>query len=266
MLKRQIAANRVSNAYLIEGYGDVETEAFEMAALLLEADALKRTRMSSGNELNFIHIKEPLKKEHVSLIQSQFQKSSQEGGRRVYLIESIDEASMSAMNSLLKFLEEPEGEVVALLTTTKPQRVLDTIRSRCVSIPVVHSDLELFEQAASDAGFDPLYGRYASYFTQRMHDIASTCEFMVPVFETFSEFQTLYQEKSPVEAGIYLQVTISKKKRAFTQEMFTSLVKIIAQEMPQLGLACAHVLDLSGPGMNVSFLTDLFILELRNEL
>jgi DNA polymerase III subunit delta' len=62
-----------------------------------------------------------------------------EGGRRVIIIGDADrlvpqEASPEAANALLKFLEEPPASSLIVLTTTEPNRVLPTIRSRAVPI------------------------------------------------------------------------------------------------------------------------------------
>lgn len=52
------------------------------------------------------------------------------GGRLVYVLRGIDNATMVAANRLLKTLEEPSPAVVALLTATSLGRVLPTIVSR----------------------------------------------------------------------------------------------------------------------------------------
>lgn len=61
------------------------------------------------------------------------------GGRRVILIGDAErlvpqESSQEAANALLKFLEEPPASALIILTTTDPNRVLPTIRSRAVPI------------------------------------------------------------------------------------------------------------------------------------
>ena len=42
--------------------------------------------------------------------------------------------STGATNSLLKFLEEPEGQILAILETTSLSRILPTIQSRCQTL------------------------------------------------------------------------------------------------------------------------------------
>lgn len=50
---------------------------------------------------------------------------------KVYIIDEVHMLSTAAFNALLKTLEEPPAQVVFVLATTDPQRVLPTIISRC---------------------------------------------------------------------------------------------------------------------------------------
>ncbi|MDK2970382.1 MAG: polymerase subunit delta [Candidatus Sumerlaeota bacterium] len=58
-----------------------------------------------------------------------------EGAYRVILIFGADTITLSAANSLLKLLEEPPSYLVLILVTNNAHRVLETIRSRCASLP-----------------------------------------------------------------------------------------------------------------------------------
>jgi len=51
---------------------------------------------------------------------------------KVYVIDECHMLSTAAFNALLKTLEEPPQQVVFILATTDPQRVLPTILSRCM--------------------------------------------------------------------------------------------------------------------------------------
>lgn len=53
------------------------------------------------------------------------------GRYRVFVIDECHMLSTAAQNALLKTLEEPPAHVVFILATTDPQKLLDTIRSRC---------------------------------------------------------------------------------------------------------------------------------------
>lgn len=53
------------------------------------------------------------------------------GAYKVYIIDEVHMLTTQAFNALLKTLEEPPSHVVFVLCTTDPQKLLDTILSRC---------------------------------------------------------------------------------------------------------------------------------------
>ena len=61
---------------------------------------------------------------------------SHRGGRRVAIVHPAEDMNAATANSLLKILEEPPEGAVFLLVSHRPARLLPTIRSRCVSVPV----------------------------------------------------------------------------------------------------------------------------------
>lgn len=62
--------------------------------------------------------------------------SSHRGGRRVVVVEPAESLNPAAANALLKVLEEPPADVVFLLVSGAPQRLLPTIKSRCRQFPL----------------------------------------------------------------------------------------------------------------------------------
>lgn len=54
-----------------------------------------------------------------------------QGRYKVYIIDEVHMLSTAAFNALLKTLEEPPSHVVFILCTTDPQKVPETIHSRC---------------------------------------------------------------------------------------------------------------------------------------
>jgi DNA polymerase-3 subunit delta' len=61
---------------------------------------------------------------------------SHRAGLRVAIIHPADEITEQAANAMLKSLEEPPLGAVFLLVSSRPARLLPTIRSRCVPVPV----------------------------------------------------------------------------------------------------------------------------------
>lgn len=76
-------------------------------------------------------LKQDITVEEVRRLKSFFGLSAADGGRRVVIVDPVDEMNTSAANALLKLLEEPPADTVMLLIAHQPARLLPTILSRC---------------------------------------------------------------------------------------------------------------------------------------
>ncbi len=74
---------------------------------------------------------EPIRSLAIELTQT-----PQVASRQVVWIQQAERMTVQAANALLKTLEEPNGAVVILLTTTRARQLLPTIRSRCQQIRI----------------------------------------------------------------------------------------------------------------------------------
>lgn len=63
-----------------------------------------------------------------------FSRKPAEGGWRVCLIDSLDEMNRNAENAILKALEEPPDKTILILLSSRPGKLLPTIRSRCLTL------------------------------------------------------------------------------------------------------------------------------------
>ena len=138
-------SNRISHAYLISG--TIESSLKDLAFYLAKSlvcnkleplaceECINCIRIDEFNYPDFIFIdgsKESIKKQQVEELQETFSKVSLEvNGKKIYIIHLIEKATLGAVNSLLKFLEEPIDDVVAIITTQNISKVLSTIISRC---------------------------------------------------------------------------------------------------------------------------------------
>jgi len=61
---------------------------------------------------------------------------SHRAGLRVALVHPAEDMNPNAANALLKGLEEPPASAMFLLVSHSPARLLPTVRSRCVAVPV----------------------------------------------------------------------------------------------------------------------------------
>lgn len=94
--------------------------------------------------------------EEVRKMKSFFALSAADGGRRVAIIDSIDEMNVSAANALLKLLEEPPARVTILMISHQPAKLLPTIRSRCRELRLGPLSPQDLSDALTQAGGDVL--------------------------------------------------------------------------------------------------------------
>lgn len=76
-----------------------------------------------------------IKKDDILKLQHQFMKTGLEHtGKKFYILDHAENATVDALNSLLKFLEEPGSDMVAILLVEQMDRLLPTIISRCQNV------------------------------------------------------------------------------------------------------------------------------------
>jgi DNA polymerase-3 subunit delta' len=84
------------------------------------------------------------------------------GQRRVCIIEDADKMTAQAANSLLKFLEEPPGEMVFILLSAGKQLLLETILSRCCVLAFQPLAYSLLAEALVSRGVLPEQAKVAA--------------------------------------------------------------------------------------------------------
>ncbi|AZU59835.1 DNA polymerase III subunit delta' [Neobacillus mesonae] len=221
MLKNSLKKQRVAHAYLFEGLrgtGKKEVGLLLTKALFCEGliegykpcEACHNCRrINSGNHPD-VHLVEPdgasIKVDQIRNLQAEFAKKGVESLRKVYLIAHADKMSNSASNSLLKFLEEPNAQTVALLLTEQPQRILPTILSRCQILTFQPLSPNVMVKQLMEKG---VTSQNACILAQLTNNLEEALELNVD--EWFAQAQKivvkLYEvlKKSPLEAMVTLQ-------------------------------------------------------------
>lgn len=83
-------------------------------------------------ELKIIEsINNTIKKDQLIELQESFSVKPVLGNKLVYIIDGAEDLNPSAANTILKFLEEPSDDIVAILLTDNLQKVISTVKSRC---------------------------------------------------------------------------------------------------------------------------------------
>lgn len=96
-----------------------------------------------------------IKVDQIRRIKDEFSKSAVEGNKKVFIILGADRLTSGAANSLLKFIEEPIGEIVTILITENKNLVLPTILSRTQVIEFPHLNREDILKQLTSIGVPP---------------------------------------------------------------------------------------------------------------
>ena len=108
---------------------------------------LRRAANDKGDRLQSV-----ISVDEVRRMKRFFELSAADGGRRVAIIDSVDEMNPSAANALLKLLEEPPPRVTLLLISHQPAKLLPTIRSRCRELRLTPLTPDDLSDALTQAG------------------------------------------------------------------------------------------------------------------
>jgi DNA polymerase-3 subunit delta' len=142
LLDNSYKKGRLVHTYLFEGAkGTPKLEAaYYLAALLLCASVEKPClkcpecrKIINGTHRNVILVSpdnNAIKKEQTDNLGKEFSLKPVDEKNRIFIIRDIDRATMSAANSLLKFLEETGPGNYGVLITENLYNVIPTIRSR----------------------------------------------------------------------------------------------------------------------------------------
>ncbi len=145
-VKNSITNNKISHAYMLETNNYILKDDLILSfikTLFCQNHNLEQSNcldcnichLIDNNSLSDFKIIEPdgawIKKDQILGIKEAFKTTSFENRPRIYWIKGADKLNKQAANSLLKFLEEPEGNIIAILEVDNRYKVLETIRSRC---------------------------------------------------------------------------------------------------------------------------------------
>lgn len=221
MLKNSIKKDRLAHAYLFEGTkGTGKREAGILLAKSVFCHSPKDgyvpcetcincKRINTGNHPD-VHVVEPdgqsIKKGQIQTLQEEFSKTGVESKKKLYMIIHADRMTVNAANSLLKFLEEPHPQTVAVLITEQVQQILPTILSRCQTILFKSLSpeklIEMFRNNGIDSNMAPLLAQLTNNLDEAIEH--SQNDWFVQAQKIVLKLYEVLK-KNPLEAMVSLQ-------------------------------------------------------------
>ena len=297
--------DQLSHAYLISGNNGaplLDVATFFAKSILCDDPSplacnscITCLRVDDGNYPDFFVFdgsKATIKKEAVTTIESAFEKKAFENkGIRVYVLHLIENMTIEAINSILKFLEEPGQKVYAFLTTNNENVILPTIISRCQVLRLKLIDKQIVIKTALEEGVDKKDAELLSYFyndgeliKEVLEDKESNNAFFTAkecfeeIIQVIAEGETndiIYQAQSNItnriktkEACLYFinmlvmafedAINIQNQKNAFL-ESYATILETLANKLSHLDESLIELLKCSGvinTNVNIPLLID----------
>ena len=199
---------RISHAYLFEvdNYEEDLNYIYSFIKMILckcSYDELKNSdnkiiNLIDSNNYPDLFVIRPdgssIKKGQLIDLQKEYSNKSLLDNKRIYIIEECEKMNQSSANTILKFLEEPEDDVVAILIADNRYHVIDTIISRCQIISLkenfVCSDysdefIDLFECILKPKDF---YIKYNNFIKNIIPEKSILIEYLNTISDIFISY------------------------------------------------------------------------------
>ncbi len=247
-LKQAILTKKIAPAYLFNGpRGTGKTSSARIFAKSLNCQAFEQPtinpcgkcdvcrQIADGNALDIIEIDAASNTgvENIREIIERARFAPTQARWKVYVIDECHMLSTAASNALLKTIEEPPSRVVFILATTNPERVLNTIQSRCQKFDFRRiSPIEIFQHLLEIAEKESI-----QYEVQALKMIAKRSN------GGMRDAQSLLEQLNLLPEGITIQ-NIQNLLGEVSEIEITNLIKSLIQNNPEsLIITCNKLYD-----------------------
>lgn len=244
--------NKLSHAYLLSG--NPGTPLLEIAQFLAKSilcddpsplacnTCITCMRVDDDNYPDYFLFdgsKGTINKESVVSIENAFDKKAFETkGIRIYILHLVENMTVEAINSILKFLEEPGTEIYAFLTTNNDSAILPTIISRCQVMKVKLIERKEVIDEAESFGVAPNDAELLSFFYnsgELIHDILNDedkSEDYLKAKEWFEGLIDVLNSKNAAKVAYFFEKNVNPKVK--TKESMRLFIDILIEAFEDL--------------------------------
>lgn len=158
LISKYIKNGKINHAYLLETNYIDRLELVNCIInriLSFENNITSDDLLKSGDLIIINEESNLIKLERIDEIKDKFKTKSLLNSKRIYVITEAEKLNNYTSNKLLKFLEEPEDDIISILVTENKKNLLDTIVSRCFNIRFfVNNEKDDLEKESIDKLFD----------------------------------------------------------------------------------------------------------------
>ena len=151
-----ISNNKISHAYLIEvdNYEEDLKYIYDFIKMILlnceyekidnNNNVIQQIDSNNYPDIRVISTDTSIiKKSQLLELQEEYNNKSLLDNKRIYIILEAEKLNDSAANTMLKFLEEPEDDIIAFLVTNNRYHVINTLLSRCQVLSIKENSFDL---------------------------------------------------------------------------------------------------------------------------
>jgi len=247
-LKQALLTKKIAPAYLFNGpRGTGKTSSARIFAKSLNCQAFDQPtitpcckcdlcrQITDGSALDIIEIDAASNTgvENIREIIERARFAPTQARWKVYVIDECHMLSTAASNALLKTIEEPPSRVVFILATTNPERVLNTIKSRCQKFDFRRiSPSDIFQHLSEIAEKESI-----KYEVQALKMIAKRSN------GGMRDAQSLLEQLNLLPEGITIN-NIQNLLGEVSESELTNLIKSLVENNPEsLIITCNKLYD-----------------------
>ena len=242
-----ILNNKISHAYLIEvdNYDEDLRYIYDFIKMILlnceyekidnNNDIIKQIDSNNYPDIRVISTDTSIiKKSQLLELQEEYNNKSLLDNKRIYIILEAEKLNDSAANTMLKFLEEPEDDIIAFLITNNRYHVINTLLSRCQVLSIKENSFDLeyddnfIELLNSIVNPNNFFINYKDFSNNIFIDKEVTKNLFIKVENTILGYLESKYTKNKYDETI---INILAKKE---EKELLRIISVIEDELPKL--------------------------------
>lgn len=269
--------NKLSHAYLIET-NNLETCFNDLLVVVKQifcqndySDKCNKCNICNLIEQNYLPsliVVSPdgmnIKKEQIIELKKQFSTVPIYTKENIYIIKNAEKLNGASANTMLKFLEEPEPNIIGFFITDNANNVISTIRSRCEVIKVIYGTHELDSKNIMSDDYKNYFEVAINYLekieVEKIDGIMYNRDIVLSKFSERNDIKTIfkiiliiYEELLNKELGLEcnLDLEVLSKLDFLTSDVLIKRIKLVI----------GYIEDIDS-NVNIELLLDKFVIEL----
>ena len=168
-----------------------------------------------------------------------------------YIVKNAERFNGSSANTLLKFLEEPEDNIIGIFITNNKENVISTIRSRCQVITCnydVSADSYLSDEVLNDVKI------YLNSIYKNKSDVLYNKTNMISLYKERTDWEIFFRTM------LYYVRDCMESNRIDKIEMIKSMKN---ENIIKFMLEIEEILKYIKNNVNIDLVLDKFVIEMR---